>query len=93
MRLFSRSESGPRRRPFQNRRNSLSAFLEIRLARLCAQSIKLPRRVSDARVFYPETASRSREKFEPPNFTRDAKLPSGHLSFFLDPNHWPSGEY
>jgi hypothetical protein len=59
--------------------------LEIRLARLCAQSIKLPRRVSDARVFYPETASRSREKFEPPNFTRDAKLPSGHFPFSFEP--------
>lgn len=59
--------------------------MEIRLARLCAQSIKLPRRVSDARVFYPETASRSREKFEPPNFTRDAKLPSGHFPFSFEP--------
>ena len=37
----------------------------------------------DARVVTQQTASRSREKFEPPNFTRDAKLPSGHLSFFL----------
>lgn len=54
-------------------------------ARLCAQSIKLPRRVSDARVFYPETASRSREKFKPPNFTRDAKLPSGHFPFSFEP--------
>ena len=80
-----RRQKAPAAAPFKTAAIPFRRFCEIRLARLCAQSIKLPRRVSDARVFYPETASWSREKFEPPNFTRDAKLPSGHFPFSFEP--------